>query len=109
MTLELHINGSLLEGARYVGWAPSPCVLRAVEGPSLPSSLTITNRASASGGKLLFYEAPGAAPREQLKLSPAPMTRSLRFWVGGKFGSPSMGYADTAIVVADGAQPVLEI
>ena len=108
MALELHINGSLLEGARYVGWAPSPCVLRAVEGPSLPASLTIGNRSSATGGKLLFYAEPTAVPSESLELTPAPMTRSVRFWVGGKFGSPSTADGDTAITVSDGAQTLLE-
>jgi tyrosinase len=109
MALELHINGSLLEGARYVGWAPSPCVLRAVDGPSLPSALTISNRATATGGKLLFYEEPGGRPREQLKLAPSSMTRSVRFWVGGKFGNASTADSDTSIVVADGTRTVLDV
>jgi tyrosinase len=109
MTLELQINGSLLEGARYVGWAPSPCLLRSIDAPSLPSSVVITNRAHASGGKLLFYEQPTAPPRERLELSPAPLTRSLRFWVGGKFGSPSSEDGDTAIVVGDGTRTLFEV
>lgn len=109
MALELQINGSLLERARYVGWAPSPCLLRAVDGPSLPAQLTVDNRAAAKGGKLVFYEAPGAPAKDQLKLTPEPLSRTVRFWVGGKFGSPSSEDGDTSIVIADGVQTLLDV
>lgn len=108
MALELHLNGSLLEAARYLGWAPSPCVVRTVEGPSLPASLELSGKSRAGGGELVFYTELGAPPQERLTLSVPPLTRSVRFWVGGKFGKPSSEDGDTAIVVSAEGEALVE-
>src|SRR5262245_8863993 len=103
MALELAINGSSGQGSRYLTWAPSPCVLRitGTTAAQLGGRVRISNRRKARGGRLVFYLQPTDPPRSRLSIPvPASGSSTVRFWTGGRFGSPSKSDGDTSIVIA---------
>lgn len=112
MGFTLSINGSTAANARYVGWAPSRCVVRITGMDRLTTTrLHLRNQATAGGGQLVFYASPGGAPRATLALDVGALGGAVEFWVGGKFGSPSKANRDTRIVAAttSGGPPVMSV
>jgi hypothetical protein len=82
------INDSRAPESRYVGWPPSPCVLRVTGIDRLTTKVVrVSNKARAGGGKLVFYEKAGGPAKKTLKLNVAALGGSVRFWVGGEFGN----------------------
>jgi tyrosinase len=112
MGFTLTINGSRASESRYVGWTPSPCVLRVTGIDRLTTKVVrVSNKARAGGGKLVFYEKAVGPAKKTLKLNVAALGGSARFWVGGEFGNASRADRDTAIVVSrkPGAPAVLTV
>jgi tyrosinase len=103
MALALTINGGSNAGARFLTWAPSPCVLQITGNTAaqLGGRVRISNRTTAGGGRLVFYLQPTDAPRASLSIQvPTSGSSTVRFFVGGRFGNPSVANGDTSIVIA---------
>ncbi len=112
MGFTLSINGSTATAARYVGWAPSRCVVRITGLDRMTTTrLHLRDQPKAGGGRLLFYRTPGGVGRATLSLPVGTLGGTVEFWVGGKFGSASTSNRDTAIVVSktSGGTPVLTV
>src|SRR5260370_37130035 len=109
MAIEFLINGSADPKARYVAWAPSPCSIQLTAGAGVTSPLAVTlrNKPSASGGKVVFYSRPGAAPSNTLSLTLTLGTPG-SFLVAGKFGNPSVSDGDVSIQAVAGAAVLAE-
>ena len=106
MALRLTINGSTNRAARYLTWAPSPCVLQITGTTSqqLGGRVRISNRRTTGGGRLAFYRRPTDPPRSTLSIAVPPVgSQTVRFWTGGSFGSPSTADGDTSIVISRAA------
>lgn len=98
MTLELEIEGSTAPAARYVSYAPAPCVLRQVGGKN-DFDVTLTSRAAvAGGGELSLYDAPDKAGADTLALTVPVGAPSRTFWIGGKFQRASKADGDCLLV-----------
>ena len=103
MALELTINGSQNPNARYLGWAPSPCVLQitGTTGATLGGRVRLSNRPNTGGGRVVFYTQPTAPAQTSLDFPVPPLGPiTLRFWAGGRFGVPSKAERDTSIVIS---------
>ena len=103
MALELVINESRLRQARYVTWAPSPCVLRVTgtSGAALGGKVKDSNRRVAGGGRIVFYRNPGDPPSTGLKLDVPVAGGAVRFWAGRQVRQPEQpgpGYLDSCSV-----------
>jgi tyrosinase len=106
MPIELQINNSLDPKARYVSWAPSPCKIRLTDatGVTQPVVVTVRNKPSSSGGRVVFYSSLTTAPKATLSLT-LPLTgASVGLFVAGQFGRPSVADADATIQVRAGTK-----
>jgi tyrosinase len=111
MAIELQINNSSNLRARYVSWTPSPCKIRLTDttGLTQPVAVTLRNKPSAGGGRVVFYSSPTAAARTTLSLT-LPLTgASVGFLVGGKFGKPSVADGDVTIQARAGTKVLGEV
>lgn len=111
MAFRLSINGSTQPAGRYLGWAPSPCVLRITGADRLMTRrVRVSNVARARGGRLVFYATPDGPARTSLTLPVQLGSGTVRFWVGGRFGRPSRRSGDTSIVISRvGGKPALKV
>ena len=105
MDVELQINNSVNPGARFVSWAPSPCRIR-VTNPSGATSPTtnvrITGRSVASAGTVVFRGST-TGPFSNSVTVPVPINgTSVRFFVAGRFGRPSVNNGDVTIEARTG-------
>jgi tyrosinase len=100
MTVELQINNSLSPLARFVTWAPSPARIR-VTNPSGATSPTvnvrITARTVAGGGAVAFHAGAAGAFANSITLAVPTNGTSVRFFIAGVLGRPSVNNGDVAI------------
>lgn len=111
MKVEILINNSAAALACYVTWAPSPVRIRLtnlVGAPPglLPVAVTVSAKASATGGDLVFYANLGSAPNASLNLKLPRNGTSVTFYVAGKFNRASKADRDVAIVAQAGINPI---
>jgi tyrosinase len=100
MVVELEINGSSSQVARYIANAPSPCRLRLAPSAGVDVNVTLNSRpAQAGGGEALFYASRGLPPTESLALTLPADGSWVSFEIGGKFGVPSSSDQDCLLVV----------
>jgi tyrosinase len=103
MALRLTINGSTNAAARFLTWAPSPCVLEITGTTSaqLGGRVRISNRTTAGGGRLVFSLQPNDPPQATLSIVvPTSGSQTVRFFTGGRFGNPSIAAGDTSIAIS---------
>lgn len=113
MALTLTINGSTNGAARFLTWAPSPCVLQITGSTAaeLGGRVRISNKTAAVGGRLVFFPGPMDPPVSTLSIDvPATGSHTVRFSVGGRFGDPSNADGDTSIAISgDTGAPLLVV
>jgi tyrosinase len=111
MNVELLINNSASQRARYIGWAPSSCSIRLSDtsGATGPVTVELRNKPPASGGRFLFRRALMAANSQTLSLT-LPLTGApVSFFILGQFLRPSVADRDAIIQVRRGTQVLLEV
>ncbi len=97
------INGSTLDNAAYVAWAPIPCTVRSDDGSA--QRVLIRNVPSPGGGQLIFLTALDQAPEDEIIVD-IPALGAATFFTCGRFdrlagvGFASTNDKDTAIVVS---------
>lgn len=111
MAIELSINNTLARRGRYVGWAPSPCILRATPpvGLTLPVKLKLRNKPSTTGPKVVFRKTLTGAPTSTLNVQLTSLAPAASFFVSGVFPRASTRDGDVAIQVMRGTTVVAEI
>jgi tyrosinase len=100
MDVELQINNSADLAARFVSWAPSPCRIRVTNpsGTTTPSvSLRISGRSVAGGGAVVFRRNTTGSFSNSVTVSVPIDGTSVRFFVAGRFGRPSVNNGDVTI------------
>ena len=98
MTLQIEINGSADESARYISFTPSPCRIRQTQGSS-DIQVTLRSRPEqAGGGQAVFYSSPGTKSRATLPLTLPGSGQWVDFWMGGKWGNPSVDDRDCLLL-----------
>ena len=105
VTVDLQINNSASPLARYLTWAPSPCRIRLTDsfGATTPIvNVTLTGRAGATGGAVVFRETATDSLSASLSLQLPIDGASVPFFVLGRFGQPSVSDGDVDIEVRDG-------
>jgi tyrosinase len=109
MDVELQVNNSIADAARFVTWAPAPCRVR-VTNPSGVSgtsvSLRIAGASAANGGALVFRAGTSGAFAASITLSVPVNGTSVPFFAAGKFGQPSSSAGDVRIEARNGAAVV---
>jgi tyrosinase len=105
MIVELQINNSPSPTARFVSWTPAPCRIRVTNpaGATTPAvNLRITARSTSGGGAVVFRRGTSGPFSTSLTV-PVPITgASVRFFVAGKFGRPSVNNGDVRIQARNG-------
>ena len=105
MNVELQINNSTTAATRFVTWAPSPCRIRVTNpsGATPPAvNVKLTGVSAASAGAVVFRQGTTGPFSDSLTL-PVPVNgTSVRFFVAGKFGRPSVNNEDVTIEARDG-------
>jgi len=100
VVVELQINNSPSPSARFVSWAPSPCRIRVTNpsGAATPTvNVRITARSIASGGAVVFRR-DTTGPFSNSVTVPVPISgASVRFFVAGRIGRPSVRNTDVRI------------
>ena len=107
MNVELQINDSTSSSAAFVGWAPSPCRIRVTNPapfplPPLPLPpvrvrVRLSSVSAASAGAVVFRSGTTGAFTDTLDLNVPLAGTSVRFFVAGKFGRPSVARNDVTI------------
>ena len=105
MNVEMQINNSVNAGAQFVSWSPSPCRIR-VTNPSGATSPTvnvrITGRSLASGGAVVFRRNTTGPFSSTVTVAVPINGTSVRFFVAGRFGRPSVNNGDVTIEARTG-------
>ncbi len=100
MKVELQINNSTSPGARFLGWAPSPCRIRMTDrsgATSLIVNVQITARTTTTGGAVGFRRGTTGTFSTSVTV-PVPVTgASVPFFIAGRFGRPSVNNGDVTI------------
>jgi tyrosinase len=111
MEIELLINNSADQRARYVSWTPSPCRIRLTDttGLAQPADVVLSSKSSDSGGNVVFYSSPTGAAAPELALQLPLNGTSVGFYVGGRFGRPSRADGDVSVEVKAGTEQVAEV
>lgn len=105
MMLEIEINGSTDERARYVSFAPSPCRIRqTVGGPDVRVRLESRQTVPGIGGDIEFYPWTGTAPEPYLQLTLPGDGAWVEFAVAGRWGRASIDDGDCLLAVSGEAQ-----
>lgn len=100
MKVELEINNSPSPGARFVGWAPSPCRIRVTDPTGAHPQMTnvrLESVSAANGGAVVFRRGSNGAFRSTLTLPVPTNGTSVSFFVAGRFGQPSTRNEDVRI------------
>jgi len=103
--VELQINNTPDEKARFIAWAPAPCRIRVSDpsGTSSPTvSVTITGKSAAGGGAIVFRKAASGTFASTISLTLPTDGTSVPFFVAGKFGSPSTTAGDVTVEARTG-------
>ena len=105
MRTDVSINGSTSPAARYISWAPSTCQIRLSDpaGAPGPVNVRLRNQRTNVGGQVVFYSARAGVGTPELDLTLPIDGASVSFWIGGKFGNPSIEDRDAAIEVIETA------
>jgi tyrosinase len=98
---EISINSSIT-GASYVGWSLAACSIRITDQLQADRSVILTNRGT-TGGQLVFRTSYGAPEQSTLPLVLPGNGTPVDFFIGGKFGFPSIDDQDGGISVTDAA------
>jgi tyrosinase len=98
--VELQINLSLDDKARFVTWAPAPCRIRVSDpsgaaGPNV--NVKLSSVSAASAGAVRFATAATATPANTLTLAVPTGGASVNFVVAGRPGRPSSNPGDVKI------------
>ena len=107
--IQIQLRGDGNPGNDYIAWAPVPATIRVSDPSGLDADLPVVLSDSGAGadcttthhGVVLFANtvAPGrTADQVTLALTLPKNGRPVAFFVAGKFGCPSTGAKDTAIV-----------
>jgi len=104
MAFEIEINGSMDANARYISFTPSPCRIRQTPGGAEISLLLSGSGAVPGGGQIVFYSTPGAASQRTLQLTLPSNGGWAEFWLGGRWGYPSIADRDCTLVANGGGQ-----
>ena len=105
MNVELQINNSASAEARFVTWAPSPCRIRVTNRAAVTMpivNLHIQGISAASGGAVVFRKTTTGRFSSSLTLHVPISGASVPFFVGGRFGRPSVNEGDVTIEARDG-------
>jgi tyrosinase len=100
MNVELEINDSTTPEAAFVGWSPSPCRIRVTNptGGTPPSvKIRLSCVSAASAGAVVFRKGTTGSFADTLDLQVPLDGVSVRFFVAGKFGRPSVAPGDVTI------------
>ena len=107
MNVELQINDSSSPNAGFVGWAPSPCRIRVTNPARLPLPapplppirvrVRLRSVSAAGAGAVVFRSGTTGAFTDTLDVSVPLAGTSVRFFVAGKFGRPSVARDDVTI------------
>ena len=100
MAIEIEINGSLEEDARYVSYAASPCRIRQTDATGPATADLASETRQPGGGAVVFYPAPGADSEETLTLDLPAAGGWVDFWIGGKWQHPSTADKDCQVTVS---------
>jgi len=90
MKVELQINNSTRERARYVGWAPSPCRIRVTDpsGVIAPAvEVVLTSVSGATGGVVLFRKTSTGTSSSTLTIKVPTNGATVPFFVLGRRAS----------------------
>jgi tyrosinase len=111
MRTDIALNGSNSPTANYIGWSPRPAEIRLREpgNASSPVRVTLKNQRPNVGGQVLFSTAANVIGTDTLQLDLPTNGNPVRFFVGGKFQSPSVRDKDAAIEVRGPNNAVLGI
>jgi tyrosinase len=94
MNVELQINNSVIPGARFVSWAPSPCRIRVTNpsGATTPTvNVRITGRSTTTGGVVAFRSGTTGTFSTSLSLTVPISGASVPFFTAGRRPSVSNG------------------
>jgi len=104
MSVEFCINCTVDPVRNYVGWTPSRCAIRSLDG--LAKTVRLAKQNPAQGGQLVFLAARGSQPAGDLQVD-VPAAGIAEFYIAGSFdqntgqGFPSIADGDAAIEVFD--------
>src|SRR6187402_3361445 len=90
MKVELQINNSSSVGARYVGWAPSPCRIRVTDPSGTIArtvDVTLSNVSTLTGGVVIFRKGSTGRFSTTLTLSVPTNGKTVPFFVAGSKAS----------------------
>ncbi|MGH7787509.1 MAG: tyrosinase family protein [Candidatus Binatia bacterium] len=100
MKIELEVNNSASPSARYVSWTPSPLRLRVTDPTGAPAPIVavhLTSVSVASAGAVVFRLTDSGAFGNSV-IVPVPTNgATVRVFVAGKFGRPSVNDGDVQI------------
>lgn len=99
-TVEVTIQNAP-SGSVYLGWTPIVCSIRITNQPQPDLSVTLRNKDVSRGGQVTFRTGYSAAEQNTLTLTVPGNGTAVNFFVGGKFGSPSVDDQDGGIAVTE--------
>ena len=100
MNVELQINNSPAQEARFVSWAPSPCRIRVTNpagatGPTV--NVKISGASAATAGALVLRKGTTGTFAASITVAVPTNGSSVPFFVAGKFGRPSSSNGDVTL------------
>jgi tyrosinase len=101
-TVEITINGAT-SGNVYLGWQLCACSIRIANQPQPALPITLKNKSTAGGGQIRFRTGYTAAAQDTLALTLPGDGSPINFFIGGKFGSPSIDDQDNSMVAVETA------
>ncbi len=112
MKLEIRLPAYDQSGRAYLTWRPVKATVRLPAPPPGAVPVRLRSTANPDAGRLSFAPTLTHLGKDSIDLMLPADGRAVEFWVGGKFGFPSIEYGDVAIeaqAIANGqpAGPVL--
>ncbi|MCE7065272.1 tyrosinase family protein [Dyadobacter sp. CY326] len=101
-TVEITINGAA-SGNVYLGWQLCACSIRIANQPQQALNVTLKNKSTAGGGQIRFRTTYTGAAQDTLALTLPGNGTPVNFFIGGKFGSPSVDDQDNSLVAVETA------
>lgn len=101
LKLNLEINGSIHEGARYIGWKPIKCTLHfnAESGNRVQGAQVKITSKNNGTGRVVFLENEKDSEQQETLTFEKVRENKVDFYVAGKFGHPSKEDKDTVISI----------
>lgn len=99
MKAAITIEGANSLGANYIAWSPVRASVRLVdaEGAVNPVPTILRNRNPNKGGQVIFFSTVPGVGEAQIQVNLPPDGTAVEFFVGGKFGRPSLADKDAVI------------